>query len=247
MFRNNKSGFTLVELAIVMMIIGLLIGGVLKGQEMVENARVDALIKQTQSYQAAVVSFMDMYSAIPGDMVTATTRVPNCTAATFCRNGDGNSLIGYTGGTVNNLANVMGDNENTQFWKQLALADLISGVNSGANPITPAWGETNPASKYQGGFVVFFLNQTASWTGHWYRMQSQTFGQQNEQQGTYPISPFRMSQIDRKLDDGIPQTGYVRSVDAGPGYASGCEGPVYDESIKQGNCLPYFNVGISQK
>ncbi len=244
---KNKSGFTLVELAIVMMIIGLLIGGVLKGQEMVENARVDALIKQTQSYQAAVVGFMDMYSAIPGDMITATMRIPNCTGTNYCANGDGNSLIGYTSGTVNNLANVMGATENTQFWKHLALADLISGVNSGANPIGSAWGETHPASKYKGGFVVFFLNQTPSWTGHWYRMQSQTLGQQNEQQGTYPISPKRLAQIDRKIDDGIPETGYVRSVDAGPGYASGCEGPVYDEKITQGNCLAYFNVGISQK
>ena len=67
----KNRGFTLVELAIVMMIIGLLIAGVLKGQEMVQNARVTNTIKQINGYQAAFVGFQDKYSALPGDMVNS--------------------------------------------------------------------------------------------------------------------------------------------------------------------------------
>ena len=76
--RKQEQGFTLVELAIVMIIIGLLIGGVLKGQQLIENAKVTATISQIKGFQAALNSFRDTYSAMPGDMRNATTRLSGC-------------------------------------------------------------------------------------------------------------------------------------------------------------------------
>lgn len=65
--RRNQKGFTLVEIAIVLVIIGLLIGGVLKGQAMIQNAKVKRVVKQGDEIRAAVMSFYDKYSLFPGD------------------------------------------------------------------------------------------------------------------------------------------------------------------------------------
>ncbi len=67
MKQNNQAGFTLVEIAIVMVIIGLLIGGVLKGQAMIENAKVKRVVKQADELRAAVMSFYDKFGVYPGD------------------------------------------------------------------------------------------------------------------------------------------------------------------------------------
>ncbi|MCV6590745.1 MAG: prepilin-type N-terminal cleavage/methylation domain-containing protein, partial [Marinobacterium sp.] len=64
---KSQRGFTLVEIAIVMVIIGLLLGGALKGQEMIQNARVKNLIKFQQEFSAAYFFYQDMYRFLPGD------------------------------------------------------------------------------------------------------------------------------------------------------------------------------------
>ena len=60
-------GFTLIELAIVLVVIGLLLGGILKGQELIESARARNLISQMDSIKAAFFTFQDKYRALPGD------------------------------------------------------------------------------------------------------------------------------------------------------------------------------------
>lgn len=212
---NNK-GFTLVELAIVMMIIGLLIAGVLKGQEMVENARVTAFIKQVNSYQAALVAFQDAYNALPGDMVTATMRIPNCTGSTFCVDGDGNTLVGVYPANffTNQTGTALPQVEATMFWKHLALADFITGVNGSANPAFPVWGETHPSAKTNGGFGVVTYNHTGH-SGIWVINRSMPAGAAFLTQGRNPISPRLAEQIDRKMDDGLPDDGFVQAPDDG--------------------------------
>ena len=68
--QTSQAGFTLVELAIVMIIIGLLIAGVLKGQELIGNARVTSTVAQIKAIDAATSTFKDTYAALPGDMTT---------------------------------------------------------------------------------------------------------------------------------------------------------------------------------
>ncbi|RJQ14389.1 MAG: prepilin-type N-terminal cleavage/methylation domain-containing protein [Nitrospiraceae bacterium] len=87
---NNEGGFTLVEIAIVMVIIGLLLGAVLKGQEMINNAKIKNLASQYNSIVAAVYSYQDKYGAFPGDDNRATSRFwATGTCATAVGNGDG--------------------------------------------------------------------------------------------------------------------------------------------------------------
>jgi len=91
---NTQKGFTLVELAIVMTIIGLLIGGILKGQELMENARVTATVAQIKSYEAAMTSFKDMYQSVPGDMLNAGTRLQGCPTVNACNATTTNATTG---------------------------------------------------------------------------------------------------------------------------------------------------------
>ena len=65
--KKNQSGFTLVEIAIVLVIIGLLLGGVLKGKEMIKSAKVKKTVKMADELRAATMTFYDKYGAYPGD------------------------------------------------------------------------------------------------------------------------------------------------------------------------------------
>jgi prepilin-type N-terminal cleavage/methylation domain-containing protein len=140
-FSSTQAGFTLVELAIVMIIIGLLIGGVLKGQQLIENAKVTATISQVKSYQAAFHTFTDAYGGIPGDLANARGRISGCDDTTGCVSGTGNTIIG-TPTVFWDAAPFASTDENFQFWKHLALADLITGINPSA--VTHAWGGISP-------------------------------------------------------------------------------------------------------
>jgi prepilin-type N-terminal cleavage/methylation domain-containing protein len=71
--RHTQHGFTLIEIAIVLVIIGLLLGGVLKGQELITGARVRNLIQQQEGVKAAYFGFLDRFRALPGDYANATT------------------------------------------------------------------------------------------------------------------------------------------------------------------------------
>ncbi len=119
----SQRAFTLVELAIVITIIGLLIGGVLKGQELLDNARMTALHRDLQSYKAGIVTFRDIYKALPGDMRNPDAYIQGCSSSPCNIAGDGNGRIGPDSGF---------DNENNTFWLHLARAGLVSGINLNA-------------------------------------------------------------------------------------------------------------------
>src|SRR5271170_4444563 len=93
---RGEGGFTLVELAIVMIIIGLLIAGVLKGQALIGNARVTATVAQTKAIEAATSTFRDTYASLPGDMLTPAPRLQNCLGAPCTTAGDGNGILNNT-------------------------------------------------------------------------------------------------------------------------------------------------------
>src|SRR4051794_41514508 len=95
MLSRNK-GFTLVEIAIVLVIIGLLLGGILKGQEMITQAKIKNSIADFSGISAAYYGYQDRYRAIPGDDLNAATRWTTPTAATA---GNGNGVVA---GTYNN-------------------------------------------------------------------------------------------------------------------------------------------------
>ena len=251
---GSQSGFTLVELAIVLMIIGLLIGGILRGQELMNNARISSTIQQVKAYQGATVTFLDAYSASPGDLPTAMARLPGCTADNFCVNGDGNGILGITNGTVAmQTGNAATRVETSMFWKHLALTHLISGITPSANPANPEWGETHPAAKLRGGFHALNLAGTLSTrvvqSGLFLRLQTALTGSSPFSGATCSTSPCPSTeavsakeayQIDTKMDDGLPEGGSVYADDQGGG-AVACEW-AYDPRVEGAACIMYFRI-----
>ncbi len=88
----NQKGFTLIEIAIVLVIIGLLLGGVLKGQELINTARVRALNNTVDGITAAWFSFQDRYRAFPGDYSQAGDNLPGLPTGA-ASGGDGNGIV----------------------------------------------------------------------------------------------------------------------------------------------------------
>lgn len=125
--RARQAGFTLVEIAIVLVIIGLLLGGVLKGQDMIENAKIKSIANDMKAIQAAYNGHMDRYKAVPGDE-TAAIMTGRGWAGTAVPGVAGNGILAITvGQTFTN------GGDQAAFWRSLRASGLIAG-----NPLAPA-------------------------------------------------------------------------------------------------------------
>jgi type II secretory pathway pseudopilin PulG len=223
-YRNQQVfGFTLVELAIVMIVIGVLIGGVLKGREMILASQVTATTAQIQSYKTAIRTFEDMYGALPGDMINAGQRLPGCAATPGCASGNGNGRIGA--GTTSYEFGAPPPAESMAFFIHLKLSDLIGGLTGVAGD---EWGGAFPPARIGGGFIAgtsesgalpLMVTTASSPPGEFglVLMQSGSF----DGNATPALTPNQAIRIDRKIDDGVDATGIVRAFGADCGGAGG--------------------------
>lgn len=118
---KNQSGFTLVEIAIVLVIIGLLLGGVLKGQELINSAKVKNFANDFRNIPLFIYGYQDKFKALPGDDSSAATRGYGTTTS-----GNGNGMID------GNWDTLTAANESWIFWQHVRLANLASGSTSWA-------------------------------------------------------------------------------------------------------------------
>ena len=174
--KSKQSGFTLVEIAIVLVIVGLLLGGVLKGQELITSGKAKALYADKSAIQTAYNTYNDRFRAIPGDDISASTRFSGLACGVagqgasaaivqtgVCKNGDGNGTLGNLGQTARVTAASAaatvngGDNEALKFWQHLRAAQLIKTEGTGTgeafyNPTnaTGGWTAINSGALYPG-------------------------------------------------------------------------------------------------
>ena len=272
---NRQRGFTLVELAIVMTIIGLLIGGILKGQELMQNARITATVSQVKSYSAAVTTFKDMYQATPGDMLNAGTRLVGCPPAATGAGCNplpanaGDNVVGLPGwaaagwgvpgatATTGPAIATNVDHERYLFWAHLLLSNLIGGINAdGLNAVTNfSFGVTNPQAKIGGGFIVGYDTGTIGpeSAGPFQTVATGISGMVGvittdpklalpTAANTGALAPLRAAQLDRKMDDGRPATGYVQAYGVSASCFTSAAAQVYNETISTNDCGLIFRL-----
>ncbi|NOT81211.1 MAG: prepilin-type N-terminal cleavage/methylation domain-containing protein [Gallionella sp.] len=121
--KRNQSGFTLIEIAIVLVIIGLLLGGVLKGQELINSAKVKDLANDFKNIPVLIYGYQDKFRSLPGDDPNADTHVAGTKAT------PGGTLLGD--GTLNGTwDSVTATNETVVFWQHVRLAGLSTGLTT---------------------------------------------------------------------------------------------------------------------
>ena len=126
---NKQTGFTLIELAIVLVIIGLLLGGVLRGQELINSAKVKNMARDFQNVQVYIYGYQDKFKALPGDDAAAVAHLG--ATAIQAGVGAGNGLIaGAWDGGTNGTAPTT---EAGIFWQHVRMAGLAPGATSGTD------------------------------------------------------------------------------------------------------------------
>jgi prepilin-type N-terminal cleavage/methylation domain-containing protein len=205
--NKSQKGFTLVEIAIVLVIIGLLLGGILKGQEMITQAKIKNVIADVTGVSAAMYGYQDRYRALPGDDKGA-TRWAGVVAP-----GNGNGVIEGTYGSANPA------DESRMFWDQLRRAGFVGGS-----------GTENPFNAVSGKMGV----QTGDGSS---ATPPGVLGIGGAQFFTGLILcsanlPDKIAiSVDSQMDDGVGNAGSVRALKGGanPALPSGGNADVYTE------------------
>ena len=188
--RSKQSGFTLIEIAIVLVIIGLLLGGVLKGQELINSAKIKNVANDLNGISAAVYGYQDRYKTFPGDDNGASVRWTTPTAA---KNGDKNGVVAgeFCEDPVAGLAAAAPAGETVKFWQHLRFAGFIGGdTASGEQP-----------QNALGGIVGV---QTGSGVAATPDIGSLVVCTSN-------LNGKIAEAIDRQFDDGLPDKGTLRA------------------------------------
>ncbi len=215
-----KQGFTLLELSIVLVIIGLIIGGITAGASLIRSAELNSVLKEKGNYLLAVSTFKLKYNALPGDMKnaelywgTANAADASCittksTTQSTC-NGNGDGILQYSSRS----------NEYFRFWQHLSNAQIIQGQFNGAsrdssNIFSSELGVNVPRSTVSGaGWMSIYLGKPSS-SGDWLDgtyNNSLIFGSESPSSYTYlPIlTPSEAMAIDIKSDDGNAGKGNI--------------------------------------
>ncbi|MBK6638422.1 MAG: prepilin-type N-terminal cleavage/methylation domain-containing protein [Rhodocyclaceae bacterium] len=198
--RSKQSGFTLIEIAIVLVIIGLLLGGVLKGQELINSAKVKNMATDFRNIPLFIYGYQDKFKALPGDdssvattHLGATVNGVTVVAATTPASSQGNGVIN---GAWNSATQT---DESILFWQHVRLAGLAAGVTTA--PTAANILDFLPKNA-DGGFIGITSGSNTPVTGL---------------AGTYIVCSTSIlgkyvKQLDVTMDDGNTETGSVRAI-----------------------------------
>ncbi len=211
---SKQKGFTLVEIAIVMVIIGLLLGAVLKGQNLINSARVRSMADQNSSVQAAYYGFIDRYRAVPGDMVATSAQAAigtnNLTTAV---GGDGNGNLSAGTGAPESWG------EASALWAHLSAANFIVGnyIGGAGGDGTYVANTIAPVNAFGGRVLLWRTDQyLAGGSATATNRLGFVVGR------SAPASV--LAELDGKVDDGRPESGVLRATTSANTVANGQDG-----------------------
>ena len=241
--RKSKKGFTLVELSIVLVIIGLLIGGILVAQSMISTAKIQSFVRQTQQYDVAIANFKNKFDGLPGDDRSYS-------------GGDGDGYVALSNiATGGDCCDYYFRNENRQFWLKLFAAENIINTLSDTVGNVPKVGYQMPYAKIgaKDNAVLAQTNNTVRAVQPLktvYRITRIPINNTNDAYYGSPnntppgTSAAETLAIDKKLDDGIANNGIMQAAGAGPG--SGADNTAGSGCVVNGNAALYNVASTSQ-
>jgi len=249
----SEKGFTLIELSIVLVVIGLIIGGVLVGQDLVRSAETRGTISQIEKYNTAVNTFYGKYGALPGDMnALVANQFGFSPRGSYCGEGDGDGII--QGMWANAAASCSGTSPNGEeglFWVDLTTANglninMIDGGFSTASAtsyVTVTGTKLDlymPQAKLGRGNYIYVWGGASS-NGNYFGILAIT-AMNSICSGCYestPSIPVRQAyDIDSKIDDGLPQYGRVQAFYIDHHGAGGSNG-AWSNSAFSASMTPY--------
>ena len=216
--NKTQGGFTLVEMSIVLVIIGLLVAGVLAGNNLIQTVRLTRIAADINEISAATNIFVDKYYYLPGDHPEGWTIWGNeCGSVVDC-NGNGNGAIGNGGG------NGDGPFESFVFWIQLSLSGILE--KPGALPCCGSFtaGEHVPESGFGKG-VGYYVIATGLFGTRSPASSNAALRISGSNNAFAPAaSPADAWTVDKKMDDGNSRTGRFQAANGelGGNYVSGC-------------------------
>lgn len=258
-YKNSSTAFSLVELSIVLVILGLLTGGILGGQSLIRAAELRATTAQFGTYRAAAYSFRDKYFAFPGDLTNATAFWNSaggtggdsvCIMAQTA--GSSSTCNGNGNGQINEITGVF-NAERFLSWKHLANAGLVEGSYTGktigalgSHEVTN--GLNAPAGKAGNSFFDFnyvFPNPAFIFSESRSSVNSIALYGMTGTSGA--LKPEEAWNIDAKFDDGSPVYGSIFSVKKSSSVSGDCASSdlataAYDFGISGRNCLLFYTL-----
>jgi prepilin-type N-terminal cleavage/methylation domain-containing protein len=217
---HKEQGFTLLELSIVLVIIGLIVGGVLVGQDLIKAAEVRATVGQYEKYNTAINTFRTKYDGIPGDLSVSKVAAFGLTAVAGATGGseglgDANGVITDTAGGSTGIG------EPLLFWQQMTAAGLVDGsfsvdvTTGGATTGTITGADMGtwvpPARIGRGNYWVV----GSSLGTNYYLLSAFDATSALTAAGAYTfnptMTPVESYNIDVKVDDGLPNAGMVQA------------------------------------
>lgn len=218
---SSSSGFTLIELSIVLVIVGLITGGLLFGQDLIVAAQVRGQLTQLERLKAATRTFEAKYDCIPGDCADA-ERFNLGTSVGPGANGNGNGQI-FANPWVNGGASAAQMQEHMNFWYHLAKAGLIEGSYKGhtteSDYLTTGDGYMPKSKIGNKGWIFAFSTEYLHPTypdddvdfGNLFYLSTLAPPGPGDYDAFIPSIPVAMARaLDRKIDDGLPYSGTVR-------------------------------------
>lgn len=247
--NEKRGGFTLIELSIVLVIIGLIVGGVLTGRDLIAAANIRATLKQFEQYNAAVHTFRTKNGGIPGDLrasLASQVGLPARPGTASC--GDGDGLIETNSMASNNLRSIIG--EFYAFWEDLSLSNLITLPASATSGFGWSLGNCNGNLQIIGDSQTSVLPSAAlggrtMWVAYsdlranYFLLTGRTLSAGTPVVMVNAITPQQAYALDSKADDGLPQTGRTVAVTS----TSGMNGLATPLPPAAGVCVS--NVGNS--